>query len=133
MENMIGQRIKNRRKELKITQTQIQEETSISSGNLSCIENGKYLPSSIALLELSKILECSIDWILTGKSSISENSVLLDSRENELLSGFRKLPNEEKEEIMGLLEMKLLKIQKAREINLSLSKQTEQKRNDMVG
>lgn len=133
MENMIGQRIKERRKELKITQTQIQEKTSISSGNLSCIENGKYLPSSIALLELSKILECSIDWILTGKSSISESDVLLDNRENELLSGFRKLPNEEKEELMGLLEMKLLKIQKAREINLSLSKQTEQKRSDMVG
>ena len=55
MENMIGQRIKERRKELKITQTQIQQETSISSGNLSCIENGKYLPSAVALLELSKI------------------------------------------------------------------------------
>ena len=91
MENMIGQRIKERRKELKITQTQIQQETSISSGNLSCIENGKYLPSAVALLELSKILDCSIDWMLTGKSSISENASILDNEEAELLNGFRKM------------------------------------------
>ena len=103
MENMIGQRIKERRKELKITQTQIQQETSISSGNLSCIENGKYLPSAVALLELSKILDCSIDWMLTGKSSISENTSILDNEEVELLNGFRELSEDDKEELLCLL------------------------------
>ncbi len=114
MENMIGQRIKNRRRELKITQTQIQQETSISSGNLSCIENGKYLPSAIALLELSKILDCSIDWILTGKSSISENQTILETREETLLNGFRMLPEDEQKELIEILEMKLRKIHKTR-------------------
>lgn len=109
MENMIGQRIKNRRRELKITQTQIQQETSISSGNLSCIENGKYLPSAIALLELSKILDCSIDWILTGKSSISESQTILETREETLLNGFRMLPEDEQKELIEILEMKLRK------------------------
>ena len=70
----VGKRIKNRRKEIGITQLQIQEQTSISSGNLSCIENDKYLPSSLALLELSKILECSMEWILTGDYFI-ENTI----------------------------------------------------------
>ena len=41
MDNTIGQRIKNRRKELKITQTQIQEQTSVTSGNFNFIENSK--------------------------------------------------------------------------------------------
>ncbi len=115
MENMIGQRIKERRKELKITQTQIQQETSISSGNLSCIENGKYLPSAMALLELSKILNCSIDWMLTGKSLISNNSVILDDEEQKLLNGFRELPGEEREELIGILTMKLQKTHRTRE------------------
>ena len=44
-------------------------QTSITSGNVSCIENGKYLPSSTALIELSQVLDCSIDWILTGNTS----------------------------------------------------------------
>lgn len=112
MDNIIGQRIKERRKELKITQTQIQQETSISSGNLSCIENGKYLPSAVALLELSKILDCSIDWMLTGKSSTSDNSIILDNKENELLNGFRELPEDDREELLCLLHLKLRKVRK---------------------
>ena len=35
MNNMIGQRIKERRKELNITQAQIKNSTGISTGNLS--------------------------------------------------------------------------------------------------
>lgn len=93
MSNMIGQRIKERRKELKITQTQIQKTTSISSGSLSCIESGKYLPSAVALMELSQILDCSVDWILTGKTIFSNNSDSLDTMERNLLNGFRVLPS----------------------------------------
>lgn len=107
MDNIVGQRIRQRRKDLNITQTQIQQETSISSGNLSCIENGKYLPSAIALLELSKILDCSIDWILTGKSSISENVEILENEESEFLKSFRKLLPDDREEIMEIMELKL--------------------------
>lgn len=133
MENMIGHRIKERRKELKITQTQIQQETSISSGNLSCIENGKYLPSAIALLELSKILNCSIDWILTGESVISDNKVFLDNKEQELLNGFRDLPEYDKDELMGLLQMKLQRVKRERNVTEKSSLSTEINSDGMVG
>ena len=125
MDNMIGQRIKEKRKELKITQTQIQQETSISSGNLSCIENGKYLPSAVALLELSKILNCSIDWILTGESSISNNTEILSDVEAKLLNGFRELPEDDKDEIIGLLQIKLYKIQRKKKTEPKSSELTE--------
>ena len=133
MENMIGQRIKERRKELKITQTQIQQETSISSGNLSCIENGKYLPSAIALLELSKILDCSVDWLLTGKSSISDNSIFLDTEEKELLNGFRELPEDDRAELLCLMQMKLRKVKKEKDIIAKSSGLTGTEKSDMVG
>ncbi len=133
MENMIGQRIKERRKELKITQTQIQQETSISSGNLSCIENGKYLPSAIALLELSKILDCSVDWMLTGKSSISDNSIFLDTEEKELLNGFRELPEDDREELFCLMQMKLRKVKKEKDMTAKSSGLTGTEKGNMVG
>ena len=133
MENMIGQRIKERRKELKITQTQIQQETSISSGNLSCIENGKYLPSAVALLELSKILDCSVDWMLTGKSSISESGLILENEEKELLNGFRELSEDDKEELLCLLHLKLRKVQRARGTSAKSSGLTDTETGDMVG
>lgn len=133
MENMIGQRIKERRKELKITQTQIQQETSISSGNLSCIENGKYLPSAVALLELSKILNCSIDWILAGKSPIYEKDLILDNKESELLNGFRELSEDDRDELLCIMHMKLHKMQRVREISAKSSDLTSIEKDDMVG
>ena len=133
MDNMIGNRIKERRKELKITQSQIQQETSISSGNLSCIENGKYLPSALALLELSKILNCSVDWILTGQSSISDNLDLLDIREKELLNSFRKLSEEDKDELLGIIDLKLRKRKRTMEEMLKSSNSIKTETNNMVG
>lgn len=133
MDNMIGKRIKERRKELNITQTQIQHETSISSGNLSCIENGKYLPSAIALLELSKILDCSIDWMLTGTSSISNNQIILDSEESELLNGFRELDEDDKEEILCLLRLKVCRMKKAKEDAARSSVLTGTDESDIAG
>lgn len=105
----IGQRIKQRRIELDITQQQIQEETDISTGNLSCIENGKYFPSATALLELSKILNCSVDWILTGipKNYSTDNLGLFDIETSNLLNGFKQLSVHDREEFLGILDLKL--------------------------
>lgn len=113
MDISIGERIKNRRKELNITQIQIREATGISSGNMSVIESGKSLPSASALIELSKILDCSVDWILTGNSPISEG-IVLSNIEEDLLNGFRELPEDDRDELIGILKMKLRKVQKAR-------------------
>ena len=127
MDKMIGKRIKERRKELRITQTYIQEKTSVTSGNLSCIENGKYLPSAVALLELSRILDCSIDWILTGNSYISKNSETLDTielRDKELLGYFHNMSETDQEDFLLIAEMKANK-RKRRQGKSSHSEDTE--------
>lgn len=108
----IGTRIKQRRNELGLKQLQIKELTGISSGNLSDIENGKKLPSTPALLALSDTLDCSIDWILKGKSPNSENVFLSNEREIELLNGFRQLDQDEQDELLGLLALKLHKVKR---------------------
>lgn len=134
MENIsIGTRIKQRRKELSLTQLQIKQETGISSGNLSDIENGNKLPSTPALISLSTILDCSIDWILKGETLKSESSILSDERESLMINGFRELPEEEKEELIEILQMKLRKAQKARETSSRLSGSTDTEGCDMVG
>lgn len=132
----IGLRIKNRRKELQLTQTNIKAATGISSGNISDIENGNRLPAASTLVNLAKILECSIDWILTGHSPLSENCIISDNgnaKETEFLKGFRKLPDEEQEELMEILNMKLRKIQKAKGAKATSSHLTDAGKSDMVG
>lgn len=128
----IGERIKNRRKELNITQIQIQNATGISSGNMSGIESGKSLPSASALIELSKILNCSIDWILTGISPISKNFSFSDI-EWHLLNGFRELPKEDKDELIEILNIKLRKVQKTKEKTATSSLSTNIEKLDNIG
>lgn len=121
MDNMIGKRIRDRRKELHITQTQIQQETSVSSGNLSCIENGKYLPSALALIELSRILDCSIDWMLTGESKISNNSDISDPQIANLIEYYKQMSSDDQEDILLIAQMKANKGKRTQNIKSSLS------------
>lgn len=122
MDSMIGQRIKERRKELHITQTEIQEFCGISSGNLSGIETGRYLPSAPALIQLSQILDCSIDWILTGKSSSSENQFSVDNKEKTLIEYFRQMSAEDQEELLMIGKIKADKGKRAVRLKSSYSK-----------
>lgn len=117
MDNMIGQRIKERRKELHITQKQIKDETGISTGNLSEIENGHILPSSAALINLSQILDCSIDYILLGESRISNTQKISDIRthvEDDLIRYYRGMSENDQEEILVMAQMKYNRAQKTR-------------------
>lgn len=116
MNNMeIGNRIRQRRKELGLTQVQIHEATGISSGNLSLIENGKTLPSSSALVNLSNLLQCSIDYLLKGGSLNLEISKLSNFKEIgdisdielSLIKLFRQLDQGDQEEIIDVMELKI--------------------------
>lgn len=132
MDVSIGERIRKRRNELHITQTQIQKETGISSGNLSGIEAGRSLPSASALIGLSKMLNCTTDWILTGISPISENKSL-SNIEEELLNGFRELPEDDRDELLCIMQMKLRKVKKENSMSAKLSGLTSTEKGDMVG
>lgn len=124
MNNMIGQRIKKRRKELHITQKQIKDSTGISTGNLSEIENGHILPSSAALINLSQILECSVDYILFGESRKYESAIFSDMRnsiEEDLLRYFRGISEDDQEELLLMAQLKYNRAQKTREREQRLS------------
>lgn len=109
----LGKRIKNRRLELNLTQSDIKQKTGISTGNLSDIERGRSAPSASALCELSDVLECSVDYILFGKSRNTDKSKLSDIREQltpvqELvLSSLLELDSIDQEEILDIIEMKI--------------------------
>lgn len=103
----IGNRIKTLRKKLGITQMDIMKQTGISSGNLSSIENGNVLPSATALVALSNILGCSIDYILKGDSSNIEIPFFSNDKEKLLLNEYRKLTEKDQDEILGLISLKI--------------------------
>lgn len=106
----IGERIRKLRKEKGITQTMVKEKTGISSGNMSEIENGRSLPSACALIELSRLFECTTDYILFGESQIVEittiNNDNQDAQEARLLAYYRAISKPEQDELVSIAKMK---------------------------
>lgn len=62
----MGMRIKLRRKELKIKQTDFAETLGISNNHLSSIENGKQNPSLDIFVSICKNLHVTPDYLLLG-------------------------------------------------------------------
>ncbi len=119
----IGERIKRRRLELNLTQTQIKDAVGISSGNLSEIENGNRTPSMPTLYRLSEILNCSIDWIIKGDSSVEEKSdFFFQEDEKRLINLYRQMSTIDQEDLILIAEMKANKNAQKYVQKLSLSK-----------
>ena len=119
MDYSIGERIATRRKELGITGQQIKESIGISTGNLSGIEKGSSLPSATALIGLSQILDCSIDWILTGKTLKSEFSpeFNLSEGEYELLDTYNQLDRRGQHRVHTIIYEELDRMKKTTKVS----------------
>lgn len=66
--NIVSQRLKQIRKELKMTMRDLASKLNTTSSAISNYENGKYLILSPFLIEICKFSNCSIDWVL-GRNS----------------------------------------------------------------
>ncbi|HGJ5862607.1 MAG TPA: helix-turn-helix domain-containing protein [Arsenophonus nasoniae] len=71
MKTSIGNRIRDRRKELKLTQNQIAKALEVSRVSVTKWENGETKPDGENLYLLTKVLGCDIEWLLYGKDSHS--------------------------------------------------------------
>jgi transcriptional regulator with XRE-family HTH domain len=63
---MVGQRLKQWRKENSLSQQQLAERISSSSGYISEIESGKTMPGSNFLISLNREFGININWLLLG-------------------------------------------------------------------
>ncbi|CAK7066540.1 MAG: helix-turn-helix transcriptional regulator [Enterocloster sp.] len=102
--NMIGQRIRERRLHKKLTQKQLASLAKIR-GSISELENSKYLPSAETLLNISQILDCSIEWILTGEDRISDNAI--PEQLSDILPLLKQLSPYRLEEVKKFINYKL--------------------------
>lgn len=127
----VGDRIKHRRKEMQLTQTDIFEMCGIRSGALSRIENGTSVPSVILFYRIAQVLECDMEWLLTGNSSNMRISVLSKNEET-LVDGFRKLSEEDQEEFLEILDVKLRKGKRVT-TNARSSGLTDSEKNNIAG
>ncbi|WP_445448931.1 helix-turn-helix domain-containing protein, partial [Enterococcus faecalis] len=99
--NLVGSRMKKKRIEKKMTQFDVATKSGISSKYYASIENGKNSPSIEKLSAISKVLGCSLHFLLNDRMDDMENRVTLEKDRLEKI--FNKIPRDSLNLVEGLI------------------------------
>ena len=73
---LIGDRIREAREIIKLSQKQLADKLEMDPSQYSKIECGKVMPTVLQIVEIGKIVERSLDWLITG--TLEKNSAKSD-------------------------------------------------------
>lgn len=108
---MLGDRIKEIRKQNQLSQTEFSNLIGVSQGTLSELEQNKYNPSLDTILAIIKGFNVNATRFLFGnKSQEDENSTTvseLSQLDHILIQKFRKLSTYDQSEIIDIIELKI--------------------------
>jgi len=93
----LGQRIKEKRQTLKITQQELAQSVGMTPQHISAIEQDKWAPSVTLLPKLAEELGVTTDYLLSGKESLVTDTVPAIKADKSLTVKAKKL-------LIGLVE-----------------------------
>lgn len=91
---LLGNKIKELRKQLKFTQTELASKVGVTKSTIAAYENNSRQPSYEVLIKLADVFKVSTDFLLLDKQETIINTQGLDKQQLELIkiliSYFRK-------------------------------------------
>ncbi|MCM1055361.1 MAG: helix-turn-helix domain-containing protein [Bacteroides sp.] len=87
----IGDRIKQRRKELKLTQPQLAETVGVSKGTIGNYESGLCSPNEKVLFKLFSALKCDANFLYQDNIAEKEKGKRITAKEAEMINKYRRL------------------------------------------
>ena len=96
-------RIKARRHELKLTQTELAKEANLTPAAISQFESGTRKPSFKTLSSLSDALKVTTDYLL-GKAEKSYSDLLADPKVNTMFKGMMEFTEKDKKTLYEFYE-----------------------------
>lgn len=102
-EDKIVSRIKLRRRELKLTQTELAKVANLTPAAISQFESGARKPSFKTLSSLSDALRVTTDYLL-GKADKSSNDLLADPKIRTMLEGMMEFTEKDKDTLYQFYE-----------------------------
>ncbi len=96
-------RIKSRRHELKLTQTELAKEANLTPAAISQFESGTRKPSFKTLSSLSDALKVTTDYLL-GKAEKSYRDLLADPKVDAMFKGMMEFTEKDKETLYEFYE-----------------------------
>lgn len=71
----LGEKIKSRRRELKLTQQELAKALAVTSQHISAIEQDKRAPSLASLTRIAEELGVGVDYLITGKEGMITDAI----------------------------------------------------------
>lgn len=102
----LGERIRGIRKTNQLNQIEFASMIGVSQGTLSELEQDKYKPSVDILIAVQNKFKVDLEWLIIG-SAEDTYSINLNEKENKLVAGFRKVNNNDQDEIIEIIGIKL--------------------------
>ena len=99
----VADRIRNRRMELSITQTELARTAKLTPAAISQFESGARKPSFDALSKLATALKISTD-LLLGRKNPDYRDILADPKVSVMFRGFMDLSEKDKETMLEFYE-----------------------------
>lgn len=102
----IGLRIKYELLERNMKQKELSELTGLNQNTISNYLSGNRIPDTLSVYKISKALNVSMEYILTGNETTTYFPV--NEEEIRILKLFKMLPKEDKIKVEGMLEYKVI-------------------------
>lgn len=101
----IGQKIKERRISLGLTQDYIANHLNVNPSHVSNIECGRANPSLTALVKIANLLECSVDYFLSGEYTYTIDTKSQQTLDNAILEKLKYRDTETKKKILKIIDI----------------------------
>lgn len=100
---VIGLKIKERRQSMGFTQEFISNQLDVNQSHISNIECGRANPSLFSLIQIANVLECSIDYFISGEYTYNQNNS--NSLDDKIMNKLKYCDTEKKNKILKIMDI----------------------------
>lgn len=101
----IGLKIKERRQAVGITQEFIANQLDINPSHISNIECGHANPSLTALVKIANILECSVDYFISGEYTFSADKTKDMTLDDKIMDKLKYCDSDSKIKLLKFMDI----------------------------
>ena len=101
----IGLKIKERRQAVGITQEHIANILDVNPSHISNIECGRANPSLTALVKIANILQCSVDYFISGEYTFKNNGETTKPLDDKIMEKLKYCDSDKKSKILKMIDL----------------------------
>lgn len=101
----IGLKIKERRKNLGITQEAIANALDVNPSHVSNIECGRANPSLTALVKIANILQCSVDYFISGEYTYNIDKDKEKTLDDKIMDKLKYCDTDKKNKVLKMIDL----------------------------